>query len=51
MDDPKPTDDVAEQSAFNREEPPHVGAEEDRSRPADEDLTTEDLAEGGIAGA
>ena len=37
-------------SAFDRDEPPHVGAEEDRSRPSDGDLTTEDLGEGGPAG-
>ena len=50
-DDPTETTEAAEQSAFNQDEPPHTGADEDRSRPADEDLTTEDLGEGGPAGA
>ena len=52
-DDPTQSDadaDPAEQSAFARDEPPHVGADEDPDRPADEELTTEDLGEGGPAG-
>ena len=40
---------AAEQSAFEQEEPPHVGADDDPQRP--DDLSTEDLAEGGPAGA
>ena len=47
----QPDQPAAEQSAFVRDEPPHVGAEDDPSRPSDEELTTEDLAEGGPAGA
>ena len=51
MDDEKTTEDTtaAEQSAFNQEEPPHAGADEDPERL--DDLSTEDLAEGGPAGA
>ena len=50
-DDEQTQDTAAEQSAFAGDTPPHAGAEEDRSRPSDEELTTEDLAEGGPAGA
>ena len=50
MDDEQTTDTPAEQSAFNRDEPPHAGADDDPDRPS-EDLTTEDLGEGGPAGA
>jgi len=39
-----------QQSAFDRDEPPHTGADEDPDRAA-EDPSTEDLAEGGPAGA
>ena len=50
MDDEQQTDATpAQQSAFNQEEPPHAGADEDPDRP--DDLSTEDLAEGGPAGA
>ena len=50
MDDEQTTETpAAEQSAFNQDEPPHVGADDDPERP--EDLSTEDLAEGGPAGA
>jgi hypothetical protein len=39
-----------QQSAFDRDEPPHAGADEDPERRTD-DLSTEDLGEGGPAGA
>ena len=50
-DDEQTTDSAtaAEQSAFNRDEPPHAGADDDPERP-DED-STESLGEGGPAGA
>ena len=51
MTDDEKTQDAADQSAFAGGTPPHTGAEEDPSRPSDEELTTEDLAEGGPAGA
>ena len=51
MTDDEKTQDAAEQSAFAQDTPPHTGAEEDPSRPSDEEMTTEDLAEGGPAGA
>ena len=49
MDDEQTDDTPTEQSAFNRDEPPHVGADDDPDRPA-EDLSTEELGEGGPAG-
>jgi hypothetical protein len=48
-DETQVPDDVAAESAFAQDEPPHVGADDDPER--SEDLTTEDLAEGGPAGA
>jgi len=50
MDDEKPDDTAAEQSAFNQDDPPHVGADDDPDRRS-EDLSAEDLGEGGPAGA
>jgi hypothetical protein len=51
MTDDEKTQDAADQSAFAGDAPPHQGAEEDASRPSDGELTTEELAEGGPAGA
>lgn len=51
MTDDEKTTDAADQSAFAGDEPPHLGAEDDPSHPSDGELTPEDLAEGGPAGA
>lgn len=48
MEDDHANDTPAEQSAFNQDQPPHVGADDDPDR--SQDLTTEDLGEGGPAG-